>query len=104
MSRFGLLLMASVAFSVGGVCMKRADGVAHVGAALGMIVSFLTGAVLLSLAMRRHDLSSTYAVGLGLEAAITFLIGLAVFGESVSVGRMAGIVVTVAGVVMLEIT
>jgi len=103
MSRFSLLLLASMTFSVGGVCMKRADGLAHLGAAAGMFVSFLAGAALLSLAMRSHDLSSTYAVGLGLEAAITFLIGLAVFGESTSIWRMAGALVTVAGIVMLEI-
>jgi multidrug transporter EmrE-like cation transporter len=83
--------------------MKRADGLAHLAAALGMFASFLAGAALLSIAMRRHDLSSTYAVGLGLEAAITFVLGLAIFGESASVLRMAGILVTVVGIVMLEI-
>jgi quaternary ammonium compound-resistance protein SugE len=103
MSRFSLLLLASVAFSVGGVCMKRADGLAHLGAAVGMFTSFVAGAALLSLAMRSHDLSSTYAVGLGLEAAITFLVGLAVFGESTSMWRMAGVAVTVAGIVILEV-
>ena len=103
MSRFSLLLLASVAFSVGGLCMKRAEGLAHLGAALGMFVSFLAGAALLSLAMRSHDLSSTYAVGLGLEATITFLIGMTVYGESTSMWRMAGVAVTVAGIVILEI-
>ena len=51
MSRFSLLLLASVAFSVGGMCMKRADGLAHVGAAVCMFVSFIAGATLLSLAI-----------------------------------------------------
>lgn len=83
--------------------MKRAEGVAHLGAALGMFASFLVGAVLLSLAMRRHDLSGTYAIGLGLEATITFLLGLAIYGESTSVLRISGVLVTVAGIVMLEI-
>jgi quaternary ammonium compound-resistance protein SugE len=58
---------------------------------------------LLSLAIRSHELSSTYAVGLGLEATITFLIGMAVYGESTSMWRMAGVAVTVAGIVILGI-
>ena len=94
--------LAALAFTLGGVCMKAADGFRHPWPTAGYLLLFAAGALLQSEAMRRAELGTTYILVLGLEAMLAFAFGVALFGESVGVGKIGAVVLIVAGIAMLR--
>jgi quaternary ammonium compound-resistance protein SugE len=57
---------------------------------------------LLLLAQRRLPMGTAYAVWTGIGAVGTFLIGIAVFGDSATVARFACVGLIVAGIIGLK--
>jgi multidrug transporter EmrE-like cation transporter len=96
-----LLLASSLAFSVGGMLMKPAQGFTRLSASIGVGICFLVGAALLTVAVHRGTLGTTYVVGLGLEAVLTFVFATLVLGEQINARQAAGVVVATAGLVLL---
>jgi multidrug transporter EmrE-like cation transporter len=96
------LFLASIAFSTGGILMKPSSGFTRLGPSIGIVVCFMIGAVLLSRAVDRGGLSTTYVIGLGLETIVTVGAGLLLLGETLTVPQAAGIVLIVGGVIALE--
>jgi multidrug transporter EmrE-like cation transporter len=94
----GFIVAASVAFGLGGAVMKWTDGVHRPWPLVGLGVLFLTGAYLLSLAVRAEGLSVAYLVGLGVEAAIAAGLGCLVFDERLTPRQAVGLVLIAAGV------
>jgi multidrug transporter EmrE-like cation transporter len=97
-----LASVAAVCFTVGGAFMKKADGVAHAGPTALFLLLFVAGAAALSASMRGADLSTTYIIVLGLEAAMAATLGVVLFGEPMGVAKLAAIVLVVAGIAMLR--
>ncbi len=97
-----LILTASVAFAVGGALMKISDGFSAPLASAGVIVMFVVGAVLLTLAVKRQGLSSAYVLGLGAEALIATAIGRYLYGEHLTPLQAAGALLIVAGTASLR--
>jgi multidrug transporter EmrE-like cation transporter len=54
------------------------------------------------LGMRRFDLGVAYIAVLGLEAALAFVLSVAVLHESYSVGRIIAIALILSGVALLR--
>ena len=52
--------------------------------------------------MNRGGLSTTYVVGLGIEALISVGIGLALFGERLTASQSAGVVIILLGLATLK--
>ncbi len=65
-----------------------------------MIVSFW----LLALAMRSLPLGTAYAVWTGIGALGSLAVGILMFGESVSVARLASAALVLAGIVGLKLS
>lgn len=95
-------ILAALAFTLGGVFMKHADGLRHAGPVAGFVALFGVGAALQSQAMRRAELGPTYILVLGLEAILAFGLGVWLFGESVTPARVAAVVLIVAGIALLR--
>jgi quaternary ammonium compound-resistance protein SugE len=89
-----------VAFAI---MLKKSDGFTKlVPSALAMVLggsSFL----LLTLALKSLPVGTAYAVWTGLGAAGTVLVGLIWLGEPHSTGRLASVVLVVAGIVGLKL-
>lgn len=66
----------------------------------GMIASF----VLLSIAVRTLPIGTAYAVWVGIGALGTAILGIAIYGEAATVGRMVSLVLLIAGIVGLKLT
>ena len=98
-----LASLAALAFTVGGIFMKYAEGLRNLAASSGFLVMFGLGAVLQSQAMRGAELGSTYILVLGLEAAFAFGFGSVIFGEAVTVAKIAAIILIVSGIALLRI-
>jgi quaternary ammonium compound-resistance protein SugE len=97
-----LAILAAMAFAVGGILMKSADGLRQPLSVLGFIALFAAGASLQSLAMRSAELGATYILVLGLEAALAFAFGVLLFDERVTPARLAAVGLIVAGIATLR--
>ena len=69
-------------------------------AAVSMILSW----IFLWLAQKEIPIGTAYAVWTGIGAAGTFLIGMAFFGDAITVGRSVGVGLIIAGVVTLKLS
>jgi len=96
-------LLAASAYAVGGVFMRKAEAFTHALPTALVFICFGVGAALQTLGMRRSELTVNYILVLGFEAALALLLGVAWLGESVSLLRLAGIALIVAGVVSLRL-
>jgi small multidrug resistance pump len=63
---------------------------------------FVIGAGFLARAVHRGGLSTTYVLGLGLEAVITVGIGLALLGERLTAAQAAGIAIILVGLATVK--
>jgi multidrug transporter EmrE-like cation transporter len=96
------LLLSSVAFSVGGAFMKPSNGLTQVGPSVVVVACFVLGAVLLTQAVGRGSLSTTYVLGLGIEAVVSVALGLAVLGERITSRQAVGVGMIVLGLVAVR--
>jgi multidrug transporter EmrE-like cation transporter len=98
------LVIAAVAFSVGGMLMKLSSGLTRPAPTAGLFILFLAGAAVQALGMRRADLSVAYIFVLGLEAAVTVLLSVWYLKEDCPPQRIVAIVLIVAGLAWLRST
>lgn len=98
----GPLIAASLAFSTGGVLMKTSAGFTRLAPSLGIVACFIVGAILLTRAVSRGGLSTTYVIGLGLEAVVSVAAGL-VLGESLTLTQTAGILLILGGLIAVNL-
>jgi multidrug transporter EmrE-like cation transporter len=92
------VVLASVAFAVGGAVMKVSDGFSRPWPSAAAALLFLAGAVLLGFAIGSQGLSTAYTVGLGIEAVVSIGLGCWVFGERLSGPQAVGMILILAGV------
>ena len=97
-----LLVLASIAFAVGGLFMKLSAGLTRSGPTAAFLLLFIGGAVLQALGMRRLDFSVSYIFVLGLEAVVTVLLSVLYLQESCPPSRVAAILVIVGGIAWLR--
>jgi small multidrug resistance pump len=97
------VILASVAFAIGGAFMKASDGFTRPGPSVAVAALFLTGAVLLAHAVKSQSLFSAYVMGLGLEAVVSIAIGVWLYGERLTWAQAIGVVLIVAGVTSVRL-
>ena len=98
------LFVAGILEVVWAVAMKQSGGfskpVASTVTIVGMILSFW----LLSLSMKSLPLGTAYVIWTGIGAVGAFIVGAAVFGESLSPGRCLAACLIVSGLVLMKAT
>jgi small multidrug resistance pump len=99
---WGLLACAIIFEVVGTTHMKLSQGMSNLRATFIMFACYAIAFSLNSLAVRRLDLSVTYAIWSGVGTALTALIGFLYFKEAFSTLRLAGIVLIIVGVLALH--
>lgn len=98
-----LLLIAAgleIAWAVG---LKYTDGFTRFWPSAGVGVALVASVVLLGLATREIPIGTAYAVWTGIGAAGTATLGMVLFAEPASAGRIVCLVLIVAGVVGLKL-
>ncbi len=101
-----LYLLIAGAFEIGwplGLKVAQAPGRALLGFAAAAVSITLSG-LFLYLAQRSIPIGTAYAVWTGIGAAGTFLIGIALFADPATFGRIAGVALIVAGVATLKLS
>ncbi len=97
------LLGAITAEVIGTSLLKATNGFTRLWPTLGLAVAYLSAFGLLSLAVKDIPVGVAYAVWSGLGTAAIMAIGAAFLGEPLSVAKVAGAGLVIAGVVVLNL-
>ncbi len=97
------LLGAILAEVLGTTSMKFSDGFTRLWPSLGTAVGYLIAFFLLAQTLKSMPVGTAYAIWAGLGTAVIAVIGMAFLGEAANAARMGGIVLVIAGVVLLNL-
>ncbi|PKO65653.1 MAG: hypothetical protein CVU22_18760 [Betaproteobacteria bacterium HGW-Betaproteobacteria-16] len=98
-----LLLAVSIVAEVAGtIALRYADGFTRLVPSLVVTAAYAAAIWLMSMAVRQLEVGLAYAVWAGSGTALTAILGILWFSESMYPMRMVGVVLIVAGVVVLN--
>ncbi|GFE82711.1 putative multidrug resistance protein [Steroidobacter agaridevorans] len=98
-----LLLIAGL-FEIGwAIGLKYTDGFTRLWPSIGTAISMIISVALLSWAMRSLPVGTAYAVWTGIGAVGTVVLGIVLFGEAMTVARLACVALIVAGILGLKL-
>ena len=99
-----ILLFAAILFEVAGITsMKLSRGFSEPLPSIAVPVFYVLSAAAVILALKRLDLSVTYAIWSGVGTALAAVIGIAYFREPLSLFKVASLALVVLGVVGLSL-
>ena len=100
---WGLLLVAGLLEIVWSISMKASHGFTkHYFTAITLVAAWLSF-WLLGLALRQLPVGTAYAVWTGIGAVGAAILGIVIFGESLSVARVGCIALIVCGILGLKV-
>ncbi|MGE0799579.1 MAG: quaternary ammonium compound efflux SMR transporter SugE [Lautropia sp.] len=98
-----ILLVAGL-FEVGwAIGLKYTEGFSRLWPSVGTVAAMIVSIVLLGIAMKALPVGTAYAVWTGIGAVGTAILGIALFGESASPGRLISLGLIVAGIIGLKL-
>jgi quaternary ammonium compound-resistance protein SugE len=98
-----LLVIAGLLEIVWAIGLKYSAGFTRVIPSAITVAAMLGSIVLLGIAMKSLPVGTSYAVWVGVGAIGTATLGMILFGESASAGRIASLALIVAGIVGLRL-
>lgn len=100
---WSLLVLAGL-FEVGwAVGLKYTDGFTRLWPTLWTGSAMAVSVLLLGIAMKSLPVGTAYSVWVGVGAAGTVLLGIVLFGEPASAGRLLSVSLIIAGIVGLRL-
>ncbi|MBB4285781.1 DMT family transporter [Roseospira goensis] len=100
-----LTLMGAIVLEVmGTTSMKLSHGFTRLWPSIGVVVFYGASLTLLTLALKKLDVSVAYAIWAGLGTALIAGIGVVYFGEALTWVRAISILLIVIGVVGLNLS
>lgn len=99
-----LFLAAAIALElVSTSLLKASEGFSRLYPSIGTLFGFGAAFYMLSLALNHIPLGVAYAIWSGVGTAVTAAIGVLVWKEQLSLNTLAGIVLIIAGVIVLNL-
>jgi small multidrug resistance pump len=98
-----ILVLAIVSEVVGTVALKASEGFARLGPIALVVVGYGLSFYFLALALKQIPLGVAYAIWSGLGTAGAVVAGMLLWRESLSLAGAAGIVLIIAGVILLNL-
>jgi quaternary ammonium compound-resistance protein SugE len=92
--------MLEVGWAIG---LKYTEGFTRVWPSVFTIAAMVLSVVLLGIAMKSLPVGTSYAVWVGVGAVGTAILGMALFGEPATAGRLASLGCIVVGIVGLKL-
>jgi quaternary ammonium compound-resistance protein SugE len=99
-----MLIAAGLCEIVWAIGLKYTQGFTRLWPSVVTIVAMIVSIVLLGAAMKSLPVGTSYAVWVGIGALGTAILGIVLFGESAGAGRVASLMLLVAGIVGLKLT
>ena len=104
MNAFVILLIAIVSEVFGSSMLKASNGFKKLFPSLAVIVGMGLAFFNLSLALKEIPLGTAYAIWSGVGTALTALVGVLVYKESLNVKKVSGLLLIIGGVVLLKLS
>ena len=99
-----ILLFVAILLEVAGITsMKLSRGFSEPLPSLAVPIFYVCSAAAVILALKKLDLSVTYAIWSGVGTALAAAIGIAYFREPVTIFRMASLALVIIGVIGLSL-
>ncbi|PUF90752.1 QacE family quaternary ammonium compound efflux SMR transporter [Bacillus altitudinis] len=86
----------------GSTMLKLSQGFTQVLPSMGVLIGFGCAFTFLSLALKTIELSSAYATWSGVGTALTALVGLVIFNETIHMKGFIGLALVICGVIVLN--
>ncbi|MDA9531766.1 DMT family transporter [Bradyrhizobium sp. CCBAU 25338] len=100
---WAMLVLAGLLDVGWAIAMKNAEGYTRPGWSVASLVLLAAFVFLLGRALKVLEVGVAYSVWTGIGAAGTFLMGVVLFGESLSAMKLAGIALVLMGIVALKL-
>lgn len=98
-----MLLVAGLLEVVWAIGLKYTEGFTRFWPSVGTLVAMVSSVLLLGVAMRSLPVGTSYAVWVGVGAVGTAALGMVLFGEAATLGRLASLGLIVAGIIGLKL-
>ncbi|MEU8823951.1 multidrug efflux SMR transporter [Streptomyces sp. NPDC048636] len=83
--------------------MKYSDGLTRLWPTLATVTGYLIAFALLAQTLRTVSVGTAYAIWAGIGTAVIAVIGTVFLGESATAAKVVGVLLVIAGVVVLNI-
>ncbi len=100
---WALLVVAGILETVFAIALKASDGFSRLIPSVVFVVASLGSFGLLTMALRTLPVGTAYAIWTGIGAFGTAAVGMIVFHEPATAGRMTCLALIVSGVVGLKV-
>ncbi|MCX4449813.1 DMT family transporter [Streptomyces sp. NPDC087866] len=100
---YGLLAAAIAAEVAGTTAMKYSEGFTRLWPSLITVAGYLLAFSLLARTLKTLSVGTAYAIWAGVGTAAVALIGMVFLGESAGPLKVAGVLLVIAGVVVLNL-
>ncbi|WUS96401.1 multidrug efflux SMR transporter [Streptomyces sp. NBC_00708] len=100
---YGLLAAAIAAEVAGTTAMKYSEGFTRLWPSLITVAGYLLAFSLLAQTLKTLSVGTAYAIWAGVGTAAVALIGMVFLGESAGPLKVAGVLLVIAGVVVLNL-
>ena len=98
-----VLTLAILTEVIGTVALRYSEGFTRAVPSVVMVVAYALSFYFLAIVLRQLPLGFVYAIWAGAGTALVALIGMVALGEAVSVLKIVGLALVVAGVVSLNL-
>lgn len=99
-----IILFAAGLFEIGwAVGLKYTEGFTRLWPSVGTVLALLISVGMLGIAMKSLPVGTAYAIWVGIGAIGTAVLGIMLFGEPASMGRMLSLALIMAGVIGLKL-
>lgn len=99
-----IILVLAGLFEIGwAIGLKYTDGFTRPWPTLGTVAAMAVSLGLLGVAMKSLPVGTAYAVWVGVGAVGTAILGIVLLGEPANAGRIASLVLIVAGIIGLKL-
>lgn len=103
MNAFVLLAFAIISEVFGSSFLKLTNGFKKILPTLGVIIGYGIAFYTLSLTLTELPLGLVYAIWAGMGTALTAIVGIVAYKEVFNMKKLTGILLIIAGVVLLNI-
>lgn len=103
MSAFGFLFISIISEVFASSMLKLTNGFKRLLPSVGVVVGYGTAFYFLSLTLQSIAIGTAYAIWAGVGTALTAVIGIVFYKELFNLKKMMGILLIIAGVVILNL-
>ncbi|WP_411266275.1 DMT family transporter [Bacillus sp. HNG] len=103
MNAYILLIIAIISEVFGSSLLKATDGFKKFLPSIGVMVGYALAFYTLSLSLKTLPLGMAYAIWAGVGTALTALVGIIIYKETIDMKKVLGFLLIIGGVILLNI-